>query len=329
MNFSSLSVGSEVELPFGGSLKTFKVLSLNYNSAKLGTGKMLLIYKNGIPNLVWGSGKSYSESGVAVRFQQEYEKTISSFKERILLCRVPYSPSTSATVSELNQFVFTLSATELGYTNYGQNANVEGETIQAAVDFFSSLTSGYKGTRTQATTNFESFISVLVSSSGGINSYNTTAKTYSTIYYPCIVIDPAENYAYYKDSNGNAYDEQEYEGEVNFEFPNGEAVPIIKIENGSYIGNGTYGTSNPTSITFSSKPEIIFVMANKSDRNRAKYRIIVIKDIPMSSSDDDINSSELLLTWSDSTVSWSNYRSSYEQLNDNRVIYYYSGIIVG
>ena len=40
----------------------------------------------------------------------------------------------------------------------------------------------------------------------------------------------------------------------------GNIIPTVKIETGSYVGTGTYGSSNPTTITFPSKPTIVFIL---------------------------------------------------------------------
>ena len=58
-----------------------------------------------------------------------------------------------------------------------------------------------------------------------------------------------------------------------------------KIQTGSYIGTGTYGASNPCSITFDSTPKILWLYGVKDSLgpyslNNAKKPIINLNDIP-------------------------------------------------
>lgn len=41
----------------------------------------------------------------------------------------------------------------------------------------------------------------------------------------------------------------------------GNDIPTVKIETGSYTGTGTYGASNPNTLTFSFEPQIVFILS--------------------------------------------------------------------
>ena len=51
--------------------------------------------------------------------------------------------------------------------------------------------------------------------------------------------------------------------------------PGARIEAGSYIGTGTYGSGNPNTLTFSNEPEIVFI----SPAGTANWAIFIIKDL--------------------------------------------------
>lgn len=46
--------------------------------------------------------------------------------------------------------------------------------------------------------------------------------------------------------------------------PGGISVPNVQIEIGSYVGTGTYGADNPSSITFQKKPVVVFIRGNSN-----------------------------------------------------------------
>lgn len=45
----------------------------------------------------------------------------------------------------------------------------------------------------------------------------------------------------------------------------------VKIEAGSYVGTGTYGESNPNSLTFSFVPKVIFILPTNEPSNQSAY----------------------------------------------------------
>lgn len=75
--------------------------------------------------------------------------------------------------------------------------------------------------------------------------------------------------AVYTDSSGNIYAEQEHETKITDVLGNLIAIPAgqikdgVKIATGSYTGTGTYGESNPNSLTFAFEPKLVFMFKDK------------------------------------------------------------------
>lgn len=106
------------------------------------------------------------------------------------------------------------------------------------------------------------------------NGYTQLSKikaTFSGNQYQTTFIMPTTFTAtYYVGSDGTVHDEQEYEEAGTFTDISGGAIPMVSIETGSYVGTGTFGASNPTTLTFNGKPIVVFVAVriNPSTGNR-------------------------------------------------------------
>lgn len=88
-----------------------------------------------------------------------------------------------------------------------------------------------------------------------------------------------------------------------------------KIATGSYVGTGTYGSSNPCSLTFDFEPKIVFISRVVSgsyvpQNFFSQYGVQVAL-----SWISDITTQKIELTWDGATVSWYNEDHSVYQLN--------------
>lgn len=99
----------------------------------------------------------------------------------------------------------------------------------------------------------------------------------------------------------------------------------VKIEYGSYVGTGTYGQNNPTSLTFGMHPIIVFVGCQNSIGYNG-WPSIFMRDCPASHSDSNMES--ITVVWRDNGLSWYDTKYSHGQLqnNDAGVTYYYVAI---
>ena len=110
------------------------------------------------------------------------------------------------------------------------------------------------------------------------------------------------------------------------------------VETGTYVGTGTYGSSNKNSITFSKKPKFVYVETRDGfvDPNgRVGLSMSFASDTTITSGcvysyykeslNDRISGigGVCLLEWSDEgkSVSWYSSTSNDEQMNKNNVIY--------
>lgn len=102
----------------------------------------------------------------------------------------------------------------------------------------------------------------------------------------CVVDDILGNFEFIQSSNRNAYPDSGVQNGYEYQYlgvPFENAVTAPKIATGSYIGTGTYGSSNPNTISLPGTPILLviesnFLYANDSMKNitRASYSLTVI-----------------------------------------------------
>ena len=76
---------------------------------------------------------------------------------------------------------------------------------------------------------------------------------------------PAGDWQYVQSSNRNAYPDSGTQDSYEYEYlgiPFDNAVTAPKIETGSYVGTGTYGESNPNTLTFGFVPKFVIFIDN-------------------------------------------------------------------
>ena len=91
-----------------------------------------------------------------------------------------------------------------------------------------------------------------------------------------------------------------------------------KIESGVYTGTNTYGSSNPTRITFSFDPKIIFVVKNMmSNMGTANGTIIFYRATPNSFATHSVNTTNkpIYVSYSNKTLSFYSTDTSVYQQN--------------
>lgn len=114
--------------------------------------------------------------------------------------------------------------------------------------------------------------------------------------------------------------------------------PGVKIETGNYAGTGTYGSSNPNSITFSFEPKflILYSVTRTGIPTYSQYLnpyIVCFDNYPADFTQyyglyDFANTSgnDSYGYFSDNTFAWYNQTSSSKQLNEKAQTYYYYAI---
>lgn len=96
---------------------------------------------------------------------------------------------------------------------------------------------------------------------------------------------------------------------------------------GTYTGNGTYGASNPNTLTFASAPKFLFVVPTSIEDSGVIQQFLGIVNGTTMFYTDTTNSSKNFITWSGNTVSWYCVASSVRQLNKSDHVYRYVAIL--
>lgn len=111
------------------------------------------------------------------------------------------------------------------------------------------------------------------------------------------------------------------------------SIPGVQIVTGSYIGTGTYGASNPNTLTFEFEPKIVFVMLNGLVGYGESLGFCAITGLNSYRSGIGSGSPYWVtqyFTWSGNALQWYATASSEMdascQLNNSGTTYYYTAI---
>ena len=97
-----------------------------------------------------------------------------------------------------------------------------------------------------------------------------------------------------------------------------------EIVYGSYTGTGTYGSANPSTLAFASKPLFIVIRAAEGNFGTgADQKMILVYGSTWCKSVDTSSNSHNFVTWSGNSVSWYCTNSAYNQMNQSEIVYRY------
>lgn len=110
-----------------------------------------------------------------------------------------------------------------------------------------------------------------------------------------------------------------------------------KIQYGSYVGTGTYGSGNRTTLSFQFQPYFVSICGKSTSVNTfaapnfASFMVRSIQVAPSFNFTDGIYDDNgfmyvLNIAWSGNTISFFSNHSSWAQLNDDGSTYYYVAI---
>jgi len=93
-----------------------------------------------------------------------------------------------------------------------------------------------------------------------------------------------------------------------------------RIETGSYTGTGTYGSTNPNTLTFSFAPKLVAITSYLNEHGQLS--VFVNPATRGFAIDGNYEPGNVTLTWNDKTVSWYGADKSVQQNYDSRVYNY-------
>lgn len=151
-----------------------------------------------------------------------------------------------------------------------------------------------------------------------IDKYSSTIviRNYSEV---TSELGPSDNAEYVQSSDRSAYPDSGEQDGYEYQYlgvPFENAVSAPKIETGSYVGTGTYGSNNKNSLTFGIEPLVVMVCRSDSSSYASFLN-------PCKKSAGYENYGLSNLTWSDKSLSWNNQYDADYQLNSSNTTYYY------
>ena len=97
---------------------------------------------------------------------------------------------------------------------------------------------------------------------------------------------------------------------------------MAKIETGSYVGTGTYGSSNPNSLTFEFAPKVVFIYPKEPSQNAAGVVAVYGAIYAI----DYATHQAISIIWSNKQMSWYCISTPSDQFNGTDVKYIYVAI---
>lgn len=159
-----------------------------------------------------------------------------------------------------------------------------------------------------------------VSATGARGPNNVSA---TMAYCNAFILPTTFSSTYYVDNQGTIHASQEYTEAGDWLDVWGNTIPAVRIETGSYVGTGTSGQNNPTTLTFSFEPKILFI----KDCAETSYAGVVTPAIYPGEGMGVINPSGTIgyatVQWSENSVSWFSNDGSAYQLNGSGTTYSY------
>lgn len=162
------------------------------------------------------------------------------------------------------------------------------------------------------------------------NDANVTRYTKSGVYYvaiegniPKIKTHEPGPWEYLCSSDRNAYPDGGESGGYEYQYlgvPFDNAVTAPKIETGSYVGNGTYGSANPNRLTFGFAPQLV-ILPHVSDYNGCPEHVMFYVGTRFYKIANGITG-----TLEGRELSWYSENSISEQFNKPGTTYYYFAI---
>lgn len=329
VSMANVTEGQIVNIPRGGVMVPHYVGKLEYESGLNGAGRRLLVPVECYDNRAWdaGSVNTWTDSDLLEWENGDYKALFPSEIQTAMGTTTYYfTPGNgNNTVTTRSDAVFSLSATELGLSQTW--FNVEGSALPIVNTLKIAYLNGNANTQWTRTPNTSAVTHAIFLNTSG--SVGNGACNYSAGARPCFTLPSTFSGTYYVDQNGGIHDAQEYTEAGDWLDVWGNAIPAVKIATGSYVGTGTSGQNNPTTLTFPFEPKLVLIgIASTTARigiaMNPLVRMLHLYDDNTSSN--DITSFLLHVTWSENTISYFSNGNYQEQFNQSGNTYYYIAI---
>ena len=168
-----------------------------------------------------------------------------------------------------------------------------------------------------------------ITDSSYIKYYSDEDSTYVYSQYIDVITsiysagDPGD-WQYIHSPNRNAYPDSGTQDGYEYEYlgiPFDNAVNGAKIETGSYVGTGEFGSGKKNTLTFSRKPLAVIIQATDARRFAVLLNGCTSGNAVSVGSGHRVN-----VSWTDTSVSWYNSEKSSIQMNDSGITYLYMAI---
>lgn len=332
VNLATAKVGQEINLPYNGKMIPHIVLHIGNPNPSLYDAScdgVWLMQKVAQLNTDWARGEGATNEftkssmvSIVGGERNRYDKSVADAMKNV---KIPYcvgggSAEIKILADGYSCRTFLLGAYEAGYnTTDDPDLPIDGAHLQGMNRSMARncwLRTVVTGTSTD------------VYYANGYTQLSKIKATFNGNQYQTTFIMPTTFTAtYYVGSDGTVHDAQEYEEAGSFVDILGNDIPVPQIETGSYVGTGTHGQSNPTKLTFSFVPKIVFINSNVSG---TEFGIFVYGCQPVATSwtmgSHSREPSVATVSWSGNQLSFYDTGSASNQLNRSNTTFHYVAI---
>lgn len=302
----TLPEGSIIYLNENGTPVPFYVAKQDYEP-DYNTDRVLVVRREASQQGTWSSSiNTYNGSTIDTWFNQTYLLTLDeNVRSLVGTTNIPVTSPYNSGVTRVNKSVFALSVTELGRTS--TIVNTEGSTLPIADEL--AIFSPSQWTRSPVTNGNGS--AMYISGNGVIGSGFLNENH---LYRPAFTL-PSDFVVTVTPTTTGLYDV----------FDNLlMKLPGVQIATGSYTGTGTYGASNPNSLTFEFEPKILIVQTNGPAYTGAYAVFVRNSNSAITIWSDGL--SVFVSGWGSKTIKWYNNNNVYGQLNESGAVHNYLAI---
>ena len=349
IDLSTAQVGDEINLPYNGVMVPHIVVHIGNPNPDLYDAScdgVWILRKDIVENGAWNSSGVNTLAGSTIMttmagYLQNYDSAVQA---AIKTVKVPYTVGGESTTinsgaNGLECQIFPLCAKEAGNIMCGpDNVPATG----AVLDYFSPAgdTAEFDAKRVayldgvasryyyrDASYDQQDPDAGLVFYCDQAGNVQRNFSHWEWGYRPVFIMQASFNETYLVDGAGAIHGQQEYLAAGGFYDVKYNAVPVCRIETGSYTGTGTYGSDNPTILTFGAVPMVVFIAQEGAGQIDISLGWLNGNLSGRSLIGDSLG--EVSLSWEGNSISYYSADSSAAQFNHSGAEYKYLAIVLG